>query len=112
MLWMKPSGRPVFFGKGSEARTASKVRELQDPRVGRTRSVSLVILTVRFLFAYHDLGFPGPTVGRHEFTPRSKQRGNTVVPEALDASAPCADSLLRLSGNAAALTLLSSESSS
>jgi hypothetical protein len=30
-------------------------------------------LTFRFLFAYHDLGFPGPMVGQYEFTPRSKQ---------------------------------------
>jgi hypothetical protein len=43
-------------------------------------------LTIRFLFAYYSLGFPGPKVGRHEFTPRSKQRGNPVVPETLGAA--------------------------
>jgi hypothetical protein len=43
--------------------------------------VSGSVLTVRFLFAYHDLGYPEPTVGRHEFTPRSKQRGDTAVSE-------------------------------
>jgi len=31
-----------------------------------------LFLTFRFLFAYYDLGYPGPTVGRHEFAPRRK----------------------------------------
>ena len=68
-------------------------------------------LTFRLLFAYHDLGFPGPTVGRHEFTPRNKQRGKTVVRETLGASRSRTYALLRLPGNAATLALLSSESS-
>src|ERR1700674_3276897 len=69
-------------------------------------------LTFRFLFAYHDPGFPGPTVGHHEFTRRTKQRGWTVVSEAVGSSQSCAYALLRLPGNAATLALLPSESSS
>src|SRR5258708_39909392 len=83
-----------------------------EPVQARQRMANLPFLTVRFLFAYYDLGYPGPTVGRHEFAPRSKQRGNTVVPETLGATQSCIDALLRLSGNAAALTLLSTQSSS
>src|SRR6266576_1837242 len=51
-------------------------------------------LTIRFLFAYYDLGFPGPTVGRHEYAPRSKERGKTVVREPLGASQSCTHALL------------------
>src|SRR6266849_3924200 len=69
------------------------------------------LFTFRLLFASHGLGFPGPTVGQYEFTPRGTQRGRTVVPETMGASQSCADALLRLSGNAATLPLLPSESS-
>src|SRR6266851_8994584 len=67
--------------------------------------------TFRVLFAYHGLGFPGPTVGQYEFTPRGTQRGRTVVPETMGASQSCTDALLRLPGNAATLALLPSENS-
>ena len=58
------------------------------PLPEKSRTSATPSLTFRFLFAYHDHdpGFPGPTVGRHEFAPRSKQRGNTVVTETLGAA--------------------------
>src|SRR5260370_37427204 len=76
----------------------------------RTMAIPLPSLTFRFLFAYHDRGFPGPTVGHHEFTRRTKQRGWTVVSEAVGSSESCAYALLRLPGNAATLALLPPES--
>src|SRR6266446_1542921 len=66
-------------------------------------------LTFRFLFAYHDVGFPGPTVGQYEFAPRSKQRRETVVTKTLGATKARLDGLLRLPGDAAPLPLFPAE---
>ena len=68
-------------------------------------------LTIRFLFAYHNLGFPGPSVGRHEFTHRVEQRRKIAVSQSLAATEARFDTLLRLPGNATIVALLPSESS-
>src|SRR5947209_4334606 len=107
------SGRLRNYGVSPRAAGRAAVltgyQLLLRPAASRLLLSRFPALTVRFLFAYHELGYPGPTVGRHEFAPRSK-RGNTAVPETLGTAQPCAGSLLRLPGNAAPLALLPSKS--
>jgi hypothetical protein len=91
-VWLLVPNNTTRFGSFTHVRRIELHHDLASKKFSYGHQVKHsgddgpAFLTFRFLFAYYDSGFSGPTVGHHEFTRRTEQRGWTVVSEAVGSS--------------------------